>query len=134
MLNDSKIRSVKSLQKSYKLTDSQGLYLLVTTSGSRLWYFRYRFEGKENRLAFGTYPQVTLAEAREKRDATRKLLSGGISPSQIRKSLFAGLMNPVHLNSQKVMLIKSSPACTGMSFLISVRWISTELKPAIWHN
>lgn len=91
MLNDSKIRSVKSLPKSYKLTDSQGLYLLVTTSGSRLWYFRFRFEGKENRLAFGAYPQVTLAEAREKRDAARKLLSGGISPSQIRKSSVRGV-------------------------------------------
>lgn len=74
MLTDSKIRATKPLEKSYKLTDTQGLYLTVSTSGSKLWYFRYRFEGKENRLAFGPYPQVTLAEAREKRDAARKLL------------------------------------------------------------
>ncbi|SAI90942.1 prophage CPS-53 integrase [Enterobacter hormaechei] len=62
MLTDSKIRAAKPLEKSYKLTDAQGLYLTVSASGSKLWYFRYRFEGKENRLAFGSYPQVTLAK------------------------------------------------------------------------
>ncbi|HHT3620120.1 TPA: tyrosine-type recombinase/integrase [Citrobacter freundii] len=85
-LNDSKIRAAKPLDKSYKLTDSQGLYLTVSTSGAKLWYFRYCFGGKENRLAFGAYPLVTLAEAREKRDAARKLLASGICPSQIRKT------------------------------------------------
>ncbi|WP_318390548.1 tyrosine-type recombinase/integrase [Enterobacter sp.] len=85
-LNDSKIRAAKPLDKSYKLSDSQGLYLTISTSGSRLWYFRYRFDGKENRLAFGAYPLVTLAEAREKRDAARKLLASNINPSQLRKT------------------------------------------------
>lgn len=86
MLNDSKIRSTKNLSKPCKLTDSQGLYLLVSASGSRLWYFRYRMNGKENRLALGAYPQTSLAEAREARDKARKLLASGLSPSQIRKS------------------------------------------------
>lgn len=86
MLTDSKIYAANPLAKSYKITDSQGLYPTVSTSGSKLWYFRYRFEGKENRLAFGPYPQVTLAEAREKRDAPRKLLVSGICPSQPRKA------------------------------------------------
>ena len=86
MLTDSKIRSAKSLTKSYKLTDSQGLYLTVSGSGAKLWYFRYRLAGKESRLAFGPYPQTTLAEAREKRDAARKLLASGISPSQLHKA------------------------------------------------
>ncbi|ARU92942.1 hypothetical protein A7K99_03495 [Tatumella citrea] len=86
MLTDSKIRSAKPLAKSYKLTDSQGLYLTVSTSGAKLWYFRYRLCLKESRLAFGPYPQTTLAEAREKRDAARKLLASGISPSQLRKA------------------------------------------------
>ncbi|ELO76538.1 TPA: tyrosine-type recombinase/integrase [Salmonella enterica subsp. enterica serovar Enteritidis] len=85
-LNDSKIRAAKPLAKSYKLTDAQGLYLTVSTSGAKLWYFRYCFGGKENRLAFGAYPLVTLAEAREKRDAARKLLASGICPSQLRKT------------------------------------------------
>lgn len=86
MLTDSKIRSAKSLEKSYKLTDALGLYLLVSPGGSRLWYYRYRFNGKESRLAFGAYPEVSLAEAREKRDAGRKLLASGICPSSPRES------------------------------------------------
>ncbi|MEB6347464.1 integrase arm-type DNA-binding domain-containing protein [Klebsiella pneumoniae] len=86
MLTDSKIRSAKPLTKSYKLTDSQGLYLTVSASGAKLWYFRYRLGGKESRLAFGPYPQTTLAEAREKRDAARKLLASGISPFQLRNT------------------------------------------------
>lgn len=69
MLTDSKIRSAKPHDKTFKITDSHGLYLLVSTSGSRLWYFRYRFDGKENRLALGDYPQISLAE--------------GISPSRL---------------------------------------------------
>ncbi len=85
-LKASKIRAAKPLAKSYKLTDAQDLYLTVSTSGSQLWYFRYRFEGKENRLAFGAYPLVTLAEAREKRDAARKLLASGVCPSLPRKT------------------------------------------------
>ncbi|CND06281.1 tyrosine-type recombinase/integrase [Yersinia pseudotuberculosis] len=84
-LTDSKIRSAKTPTKSYKLADSQGLYLTISASGAKLWYFRYRFEGKDNRLAFGAYPLVTLAEAREKRDAARKLLISGIHPSLSRK-------------------------------------------------
>ena len=85
-LTDSKIRSAKTLAKSYKITDSQGLYLTIAATGSRLWYFRYRIDGKESRLALGAYPHVTLSEARERRDAARKLLEAGISPSQQRKS------------------------------------------------
>ena len=85
-LTDSKIRSAKPLEKSYKLTDSQGLYLAVSSSGAKLWYFRYRFKGKENRIAFGAYPLVTLSEARERRDAARKLLAADLCPSQFRKA------------------------------------------------
>ena len=85
-LSDSKVRSAKSLEKSYKLTDSQDLYLFVSSAGAKLWYFRYSFRGKENRLAFGAYPLVTLSEAREKRNAARKLLISGISPSQRRST------------------------------------------------
>ncbi|HAT1684610.1 TPA: DUF4102 domain-containing protein, partial [Klebsiella oxytoca] len=85
-LTDSKIRAAKSSSKSYKLTDSQGLYLIVSASGSKLWYFRYRFSDKESRLSLGRYPHVTLAEAREKRDAARKKITSGVNPSQQRNA------------------------------------------------
>ena len=86
MLTDSKIRSAKNLEKSYKLTDALGLYLTISTHGAKRWYFRYTFERKENRLALGAYPLVSLAAAREKRDAARKLLASGVCPSLSRKA------------------------------------------------
>lgn len=85
MLTDSRIRSAKPRENSYKISDALGLYLLVSSSGAKLWYLRYRLKGKENRLAFGPWPQTSLAEAREKRDAARKLLSSGASLSLPRK-------------------------------------------------
>lgn len=81
--------TAKPSTKSYKLTDSQGLYLIISASGSRLWYFRYSFSGKESRLSLGSYPHVTLAEAREKRDAAQKKSS------------------PVLIHHNNVMQIKS---------------------------
>ncbi|MBG6244032.1 hypothetical protein CS369_02875 [Candidatus Symbiopectobacterium sp. 'North America'] len=74
MLTDSKIRSAKNLEKSYKLTDALGLYLTISTHGAKRWYFRYTFDRKENRLALGSYPLVSLA-------AARKLLASGVCPS-----------------------------------------------------
>ena len=56
MLTDTRIRSAKPREKSYKISDALGLYLLVSSSGAKLWYLRYRLKGKENRLAFGLWP------------------------------------------------------------------------------
>lgn len=73
--------------KPYKLVDGFGLHLLVKPNGSKLWRFRYRFAGRENMLSFGAFPETTLAEAREERDAARKLLKINIDPSQHRKTV-----------------------------------------------
>ncbi|EOF5296291.1 Arm DNA-binding domain-containing protein, partial [Salmonella enterica] len=54
--------------------------------GSRIWYLKYRFEGKESRVSFGSYPETSLALAREKRDATKRILKSGLNPSQQRRS------------------------------------------------
>lgn len=85
-LNDHIIQNAISRAKPYRLADSLGLYLVISNSGSRLWYFRFRFNRKQNRIAFGPYPQITVAEARRKRDSARRLLASGISPSEHRKS------------------------------------------------
>lgn len=77
-LSDTKVRSAKSEDKAYKLTDGNGLFLLVHPNGSKYWRFRYRFGGKEKMLAFGVYPDVSLANAREKRDEARKLVASGL--------------------------------------------------------
>ncbi len=80
-LNDLIIRNAKPLAKAYKLSDEKGLFLLVSPNGSRYWRLKYYFAGKEKLLALGVYPEVKLAEAREKRDQARKLLSQSIDPS-----------------------------------------------------
>lgn len=77
--------SIKSKETPFKISDSHGLYLEVVPTGSKYWRYKYRFLGKEKRLALGVYPEVSLAEAREKRNAARKVLAAGIDPSQDRK-------------------------------------------------
>ena len=65
-LSNIECKNAKPKKKSYKLSDGGGLYLEVATSGSKYWRMKYRFNGKENRLSFGTYPQVSLAERQER--------------------------------------------------------------------
>ncbi len=66
--------------KDYKLTDGEGLYLLVRPNGSKLWRFKYRFAGKEKLLAFGQYPGVGLADARLRRAEAKVALGQGLDP------------------------------------------------------
>jgi len=74
----------KPREKPYKLADSRGLYLQVEPNGSKLWRLKYRFNGKERRLAFGVYPEVTLSRARE-RQIEARVLSEGIDPGELKK-------------------------------------------------
>lgn len=84
-LNARQIDSAKSREKAYKQSDSAGLYLEVVPSGSRYCRMKYRFNGKEKRMAFGVYPTVTLAQARALRDKAKKKLAEGIDPSTTKK-------------------------------------------------
>ncbi|MBN3041753.1 tyrosine-type recombinase/integrase [Pectobacterium brasiliense] len=84
-LTDVVARTAKPREKAYKLADAHGLYLLVSPNGSKRWYLKYRFEGKESRIAFGAYPLISLAKAREKRDEIRLLLLEGIHPTEKRE-------------------------------------------------
>ena len=84
-LSDFACKSAKAKEKSYRLSDGDGLYLLVQKNGSKLWQLRYRFAAKENILSFGKYPLVSLLEARVKRDEAKKQLLAGINPSARRK-------------------------------------------------
>ncbi|MFV2035215.1 MAG: tyrosine-type recombinase/integrase, partial [Halocynthiibacter sp.] len=85
-LSEFAARKAKPRQKPYKLTDGGGLFLLVQPNGSKLWRHKYRFEGKEKLLSFGPYPLTTIAEARAKREAAKKLLAEGSDPS-VKKRL-----------------------------------------------
>ena len=109
-LTDAKIRAAKPDEKPYKLADSGNMFLLVHPNGSRYWRLRYRFLGKEKTLALGVYPEVSLSEAREKRDTARKLIAEGTDPCEqkrIKKSVpetaqtFEGIARQWHKSNKK---------------------------------
>ncbi len=85
-LTDIKVRTTKPSDKPFKLTDGQGMHLLINPNGSKYWRLQYRFGGKQKVLALGVYPMVSLGEARRKRDEAKKLVSDGIDPSEKRKA------------------------------------------------
>lgn len=85
-LTDTAIKKAKPTEKARKLYDGKGLFLLISPKGSKGWRFKYRFRGKEKLLSMGTYPEITLKQARERRDEARKLVAGNVDPSEIRKA------------------------------------------------
>ncbi|MBV8135352.1 MAG: tyrosine-type recombinase/integrase [Deltaproteobacteria bacterium] len=86
MLTDTKIKQAKPAEKPYKLFDERGLYLIVTPSGGKWWRLKYYHGGKEKLLALGTYPDVPLRDARERRDDARKKLAAEVDPNAERKA------------------------------------------------
>lgn len=86
-LTDIQIRTAKPKEKDYKLSDSEGLFLLVANTGGKRWRFKYRFSGKEKLLALGTYPDISLQEARTKLREARNMLANGYDPGAERRAL-----------------------------------------------
>lgn len=84
-LTDTAIRGLKAREKPFKLSDGGGLHLLVQPNGARLWRLAYRFHGRQKQLALGAYPTVSLAKAREGRDAAKRLLADGHDPSLTKR-------------------------------------------------
>lgn len=86
MLTDAKLRAATASDKRLRLSDGDGLYVEITTSGGKWWRFKYRFAGKEKLLSMGTYPAVGLREARSRVSAARALLAAGVDPGETRKA------------------------------------------------
>ena len=84
-LSNTAIANAKAGEKPYSLTDERGLSLQIQPAGGKWWRFRYRFIGKAKMISFGVYPDVSLKDARERRDAARKLLADGVDPGENRK-------------------------------------------------
>ena len=84
-LSDAKARNAKPRPKPYKIANGEGLFLLVTPAGGKYWRLKYFFAGKEKLLALGVYPDITLAEARERRAQARRVLALGNDPGEARK-------------------------------------------------
>ena len=84
-LSDIKLRNLKSGDKPYKVSDFEGLFVLVKVSGAKSWRFKYRTDGKERLLVIGDYPAVSLAKARQSRDLAKAQLADGIDPNEAKQ-------------------------------------------------
>ncbi|HEY0595963.1 Arm DNA-binding domain-containing protein, partial [Sphingopyxis sp.] len=79
------VANAKSRDRDYKLTDGDGLFLLVRPNGSKLWRMNYKYLGRYRTLSFGAWPEVSLADARGKREDARRQIAAGLDPSHERK-------------------------------------------------
>lgn len=86
-LTDTKLRSAKPQEKEYTLVDGDGMFLLIHPNGSKYWRFRFRFGGKQHLMAFGVYPETSLADARQKREEARRLVAAGIDPREHKRAV-----------------------------------------------
>jgi integrase len=86
MLSNTKVKNAKAKAKPYKLSDERGLFLHVQPTGAKWWRFKYLFAGREKLLSLGTYPDTSLALARDKREKARRHLAAGDDPSAVRKA------------------------------------------------
>ena len=101
-LTDTAVRTAKSKAKPYKKYDARGLFLLVTPSGGKWWRLKYSYEGRAKLLSLGIYPDISLKEARNRRDSERKHLASGIDPGANRKAVKASRADSVE-NSFEVV-------------------------------
>lgn len=133
-LTDTAIRTAKAGASDRKLADSKGLYLLVTVSGSKLWRLKYRIDGKEKKLALGSYPEVGLKVARARRDAARQAAHAGSDPSVVKReariakqiataNTFAGIAEEY--------IAKLEAEGKAAVTIAKTRWLLTKLSPAL---
>jgi integrase len=101
-LSDAAVRNAKSKSTPYKMSDGEGLFLLVTPSGGKYWRLKYFFAAKEKLLALGVYPEVSLSDARERRIQARKVLAAGQDPGELKKDA-KRVLNQKHANTFEVI-------------------------------
>ena len=131
-LTDATIRNAKPGEKARKLTDGDGLYIFMTLTGSRLWRYDYRFDGKRKTFSIGAYPGVTLREAREKRDGIRKMIRDGIDPSQAKQAQKASASGADSFESiAREWFSKFSPAWTHSHGERILRRLERDIFPWI---
>ena len=137
MLTDNAVKGAKPRDKAFKLTDGQGMYLLVSPDGRRYWRLDYRFGGKRGTFAIGVYPQVSLAQARAKRNEVRELLAEGVDPSAKRKlAKVVGILpaDDCFKAVAEEWLTKSEAEGRSESTMHKLRWILEFANPLIGHR
>lgn len=133
-LSDTAIRALAPGPKPVKKADERGLYLLVQPSGGKLWRFKYRFLGKEKKLSLGRYPDVSLKEARRRRDEARQILALGIDPGVDRKQKALAAAYQSASTFELVAgeyLDKAAREGREATTIKKSRWLLTLLVPAI---
>lgn len=134
-LTAAEIRLFQPAEKEVKLSDSLGLYLAVSPHGSKHWRMKYRFGGKERKLSFGAYPEVSLKDARNKRDEARSLIAAGVDPSlakkqaKVKASLAAA--NTFQALAEEYISTKMVGEGAAKATVDKARWFLTLLNPAI---
>ena len=126
-LTDTQIRNAKPREKIYKLYDGGGLYLEVSPKGGKWWRIKYRFGGKEKRLSLGVYPDVSLKDARKRRDEARKLLANDVDPGEYRKAAKANSFELV----AREWYTKHSPNWTDSHGSRIIRRLERDIFPWI---
>jgi integrase len=109
-LTDKQAKQAKAKDKAYRLSDERGMYLEITTTGRKYWRLKYRYGGKEKRLAIGVYPEITLKKARELRNDARLLLKDGIDPSA----------------QKRIKKITQHDNSTNSFELVALEWLAKE--------
>lgn len=134
-LNDAAIKALKPKDRVFRVADERGLCIEVALSGSKLWRFRYRFGGKAKVLSFGRYPEVTLKEARQRRDDARSQIRDGIDPGVERKRAkqtarfnAANTFGSVAEEFIEQKLVKEGKAAVTIH---KAKWLLLQMKP-IW--
>ena len=125
-LSDARLRTLKAVERPTKLSDGGGLHVLVTPRGAKLWRLAYRFDGKQKLLALGSYPAVTLADARARRDEAKRLLASGSDPSADAKREKLARQDAVASTFQHIadeFLAKTAREGKADATLTKMRWL-----------
>jgi integrase len=133
-LTDNTIRSAKSREKNWKLSDEKGLYLLITPKGSKRWHFKFRFAGKEKKLSLGLYPDLSLKEARRLRDEARNELALGIDPARRKQEEKAAVRLSAENSFEAIaeeFIEKREKDGLADATLSKNRWLLDLLRPSI---
>lgn len=145
-LSNTTIRNAKPKAKPYKLTDEKGLFLLVQPSGGMLWRMKYRVDGcdadgnakrVEKKLGLGTYPDVSLKDARDRRDEARRLLANGIDPAeQKRREIHASKVSAANTFTSvaEAYIAKNERDGLAANTIVKRRWFVRLLQKSIGHR
>ncbi len=133
-LTDIVIKNAKPKDKQYKISDTDGMFLLILPNGGKYFRLKYRVAGKEKLLAIGVYPDISLKEAREKRDEARKMIRDGIDPSQAKKEVKQQILQKTEHTFENVTRewhTKNTPSWDAKYSITILRRLEADIFPPL---